>query len=124
MKHSFGAEPRTIVVKTRLSSAEKEELDKIIERTDLSISEYLRCAIFGTPIQESSQIPEANIKNFEHLIAEYGRIGNNMNQIARFLNSGGDLSSALAKELKRSIWELTDLKYKTLDALEGYALMF
>ena len=29
MKHSFGAEPRTIVVKTRLSSAEKEELDKI-----------------------------------------------------------------------------------------------
>jgi hypothetical protein len=47
MKHNIGEEPRTIIVKTRLSSSEKTEFDKILERTRLSQAEYIRCAVFG-----------------------------------------------------------------------------
>lgn len=124
MKHSFGAEPRTIVVKTRLSSAEKEELDKIVERTDLSISEYLRCAIFGTPVYEAPKIPNSPIDEFEHLIAEYGRIGNNLNQIAHWLNSGGSLDWRMSEDLRLCIGELNKLKFEAANVLSDYTLMF
>jgi hypothetical protein len=49
-------QPRTIIVKTRLSSSEKTEFDKILERTRLSQAEYIRCAVFGTPIQEAPKV--------------------------------------------------------------------
>ena len=94
MKHCFGAEPRTIIVKTRLSPAEKEELDKIIQRADLSVAEYLRCAIFGTPVQEAPKLPVSPIEGLDRLIAEYGRIGNNLNQIAAGSTAAATLTGA------------------------------
>ena len=124
MKHSFGAEPRTIVIKTRLSLAEKEELDKIIERTDLSISEYLRCAIFGTPVYEAPKLPESPMKGLDRLIAEYGHIGSNMNQIARWLNSGVNLDQGLADSLRHCIGELNKLKFDAVGVLSDFALKY
>jgi hypothetical protein len=120
MKHSFGAEPRTIIVKTRLSPTEKEELDKIIQRTDLSVAEYLRCAIFGTPVQEAPKMPTSPIDGLDRLIAEYGRIGNNLNQIARWLNSGGNLDRGLADSLRLYIGELNKLKFDSLKVIGNY----
>ena len=124
MKHSFGAEPRNIVVKTRLSPTEKEELDKINQRTDLSVSEYLRRAIFGTPVQEAPHISDLPIDELNRLIAEYGRIGNNLNQISRWLNSGGSLDRGLASSLRHCVGELNQLKYQILDVISDHALMF
>lgn len=120
MKHSFGAEPRNIVVKTRLSPAEKEELDKIIQRTNLSVSEYLRCAIFGTPVQEAPQISDIPIDELNRLIGEYGRIGNNLNQIARWLNSGGSFDRGMAGTLRHCIGELNRLKFDSLKVVGNY----
>lgn len=120
MKHSFGAEPRNIVVKTRLSLAEKEELDKIIQRTDLSVSEYLRRAIFGTPVHEAPQVSDLPIDELNRLISEYGRIGNNLNQIARWLNSGGSLNQGLASSLRHYIGELNRLKFDSLKVVGNY----
>ena len=120
MKHSFEAEPRNIVVKTRLSPAEKEELDKIIQRTDLSVSEYLRRAIFGTPVHEAPQVSDFPIDELNRLIAEYGRIGSNLNQIARWLNSGGSLDRGMSGTLRHCIGELNRLKFDSLKAISGF----
>lgn len=48
------------------------------------------------------------------LIAEYGKIGSNLNQIARHLNSGGMFYQELAWELRELVADLIVLKYDIL----------
>jgi hypothetical protein len=51
---------------------------------------------------------------------QLGKIGSNLNQIAKHLNGGGDFYS-IYYELKEAIRELLDLKFKILPALEDVA---
>ena len=120
MKHNLSQDPRNIVVKTRLSCSEKAELDTILERTKLSQAEYLRCAIFGTPVQEAPKPVLSPIEGLDKLIAQYGRIGNNLNQIARWLNSGGYIDRELSHSLRSALGELTRLKYDSLKIVSNY----
>ena len=122
MKHNLSQDPRNIVVKTRLSCSEKAELDTILERTKLSQAEYLRCAIFGTPIQEAPKPVLSPIEGLDKLIAQYGRIGNNLNQIARWLNSGVNLDQGLADSLRHCIGELNKLKFDAVGVLSDFTL--
>ena len=120
MKHNLSQDPRNIIVKTRLSCAEKAELDSILERTKLSQAEYLRCAIFGTPIQEAPKPALSPIEGLDKLIAQYGRIGNNLNQIARWLNCGGYVDRELTHSLMFYLGELNHLKYDSLKIVSNY----
>jgi hypothetical protein len=95
-------------------------LDTILERTKLSQAEYLRCAIFGTPIQEAPKPVLSPIEGLDKLIAQYGRIGNNLNQIARWLNSGGYIDRELSRSLRSALGELTRLKYDSLKIVSNY----
>ena len=120
MNHNLSQDPRSIVVKTRLSSSEKAELDTLLDRTGLSQAEYLRCAIFGTPIQEAPKPVLSPIEGLDKLIAQYGRIGNNLNQIARWLNSGGYIDRELSHSLRSALGELNRLKYDSLKIVSNY----
>ena len=120
MKHNISQDPRNIVVKTRLSCSEKAELDSILERTKLSQAEYLRCAIFGIPVQEAPKPVLSPIEGLDKLIAQYGRIGNNLNQIARWLNSGGYIDRELSHSLRSALGELNRLKYDSLKIVSNY----
>ena len=46
--------------------------------------------------------------------AEYGRIGGNLNQIARYLNEYGAPYNALSGEVRAAIADLAALKYEVL----------
>ena len=48
------------------------------------------------------------------LTAEYGKIGGNLNQIARCLNEYGAPYNALSKEVQAAIAELAALKFEVL----------
>lgn len=114
MKHNIGENPRNIVVKTRLSYQEKIEFDELLKHTGLSQAEYIRCAIFGTPVQEAPKIEASPLDGLEKLLAQYGRIGNNLNQIARWLNSGGSLDRELSHDLRLYLGELNKLKFDSI----------
>ncbi len=120
MKHNIGESPCDIVVKTRLSYEEKIEFDSILKRTGLSQAEYLRCAIFGTPVQEATKIEVSPIEGLEKLLAQYGRIGNNLNQIARWLNGGGSLDRELCRDLRLYVGELNKLKFDSMKIIGNY----
>lgn len=66
----------------RLSQAEKDVLEKNAAKCGISKSVYLRRLIVGTPIRAR---PSGEIRE---LRVEVHRIGNNINQIARGVNSG------------------------------------
>ncbi len=64
----------------RLSQAEKDMLDKNSAKCGISKSAYLRRLIMGTPVRAKPRSEELRV--------EVHRIGNNINQIARGVNSG------------------------------------
>ena len=66
----------------RLSQAEKDVLEKNAAKCGIPKSVYLRRLIVGTPIRAR---PSGEIRE---LRVEVHRIGNNINQIARGVNSG------------------------------------
>ena len=51
---------------------------------------------------------------------QLGKIGSNLNQIAKHLNSGGSYFSVYS-DVKEAVKELLDLKFKILPALEDVA---
>ena len=66
----------------RLSQAEKDMLEKNAAKCGISKSAYLRRLIMGTTVRAR---PSGEIRE---LRVEVHRIGNNINQIARGVNSG------------------------------------
>ena len=58
--------------------------------------------------------PYARLSAVGKLTAEYGRIGGNLNQIARYLNEYGVPYNALSGEVRAAIADLAALKYEVL----------
>ena len=113
----YNTPKRDYIIKTRLTKMEYEEFKKNCIAVSLNHSEYIRQVIFNRRIK----LPIQTMKNSEELltaiselIAEYGKIGSNLNQIARHLNSGGMFYQELAGELRELAADLIVLKYDIL----------
>ena len=80
-------------------------------------SEFIREAISGAtirPVIVASNINDALLEAIGMLTAEYGRIGNNLNQIARHLNEWRRPYPAMAKELQDAAADLAALKFEVM----------
>ena len=56
----------------------------------------------------------ADVKEIKKLIGELGKIGSNLNQIARYFNQGGIISSEMRTEIKKSIRDIYEMKYEVM----------
>jgi hypothetical protein len=56
----------------------------------------------------------ADVPELKKLIAEFGKIGSNLNQIARYFNQGGIHSQNVKQEIVQCIAELYELKYEVV----------
>ena len=80
---------RSRVVKTRMTEEEYAEFAQRLSAYHMSQAEFIRQAITGAairPIITVSPINDELLAAVGKLTAEYGRIGGNLNQIARTLN--------------------------------------
>lgn len=100
-------------VAVRLSDIEIELLDQNASIFGVSRSEYLRKLLIEKEICNRIEIV-ADIKILRKLVSEYGKIGSNLNQIARYFNSGGDRSRAVEEEIHQCISALFLLRKKVL----------
>ena len=67
-----------------------------------------------TPVIHVSAVNDELLSAVGKLAAEYGRIGGNLNQIARYLNEYGAPYNALSGEIRAAIADLAALKYEVL----------
>ena len=120
MKKTYNTPKRKNVVKTRLDDAELFVLDWRAEQSGISRSEYLRRMIFGSfhPTIQVTCHDDATLSEIGKLTTAMDRIGNNLNQIARRLNTYDAPYPELSEEVKDAISDLTDLKYKVLKTTE------
>mgnify|MGYP002959259436 CR=1 FL=1 len=91
---------RNQAILIRLTDNEKNHLQRQAANAGLKMEPFIRKLIMGVNI---SPRPPSNIVN---LIREVNRIGNNINQIAKKVNTTGDLYPEEMQELKEMVKEL------------------
>ena len=117
MPKRYNTPHRSRVVKTRLSEEEYADFTARLAPYGISQSEFLRQAIRRTtirPVLHVSSVNDELLSAVGKLTAEYGRIGGNLNQIARTLNEWHSPYPAMAKELREAAADLAALKYEVL----------
>ena len=117
MRKKYNTPPRSRVVKTRLSEDEYADFTARLAPYGISQSEFLRQAIRRTtmrPVIHVSAVNDELLAAVGKLTAEYGRIGGNLNQIARTLNEWHSPYPQLAGEVRAAVSDLAALKFEVL----------
>ena len=117
MPKRYNTPHRTHVVKTRMTDEEYELFQARLSAYDISQAEFIRQAINKAeihPIVTVSPINDQVLSAIGRLIGEFGKIGSNLNQIARALNEWHSPYPELAKEVRAAIAELAELKFTVL----------
>ena len=117
MRKKYNTPHRSRVVKTRLSEDEYADFTARLAPYGISQSEFIRQAITRAtirPIVTVSPVNDELLSAVGRLTAEYGKIGGNLNQIARVLNEYGTPYNALSVEVRAAISDLAALKFEVL----------
>ena len=99
----------------RISAEEKAQIEQKARKAGITTSEFIRRSALGRRLPSYGDTT---------LLQEYsmqlGKIGSNLNQIAKYVNQGFLLDSFIG-EIKETCRELVDLKFRILPALEDVA---
>ena len=117
MPKRYNTPHRSRVVKTRLSEDEYADFTARLAPYGISQSEFLRQTIRRAtirPVVHVSAVNDELLSAIGKLTAEYGRIGGNLNQIARFLNEYGAPYASLSGEVRGAAADLAALKFEVL----------
>lgn len=113
MKKNYNTPKRNCYIRARLTEEEKQDFDERKEASGLSQTDFIRQAVFHSKINLIIQ-KECNIDQLEKLIGEYGKIGSNLNQIAKHMNASGTITANIVEEVRSAALDLADLKYEIL----------
>ena len=89
---------KTKDVHLRMSETEYEILSERAIATNMTISDFIRNALNTQNVIIKYELT-ADVPEIKKLIGEFGKIGNNLNQIARYFNQGGIISSEMRTEI-------------------------
>ena len=100
-------------VTIRLTDTEFSIIENAATQAEMSISEYMRTQTMEGKVNARFEIV-ANVDQIKKLIGEFGKIGSNLNQIARYFNQGGILSSEMRNEIRKSLRDIYEMKYEVM----------
>lgn len=79
---------RTVRVFIRLLPEEKSRFEDMCQSAGVTQADYFRRKILNTTMLRKRQQPSFDTKALCQILGHLGRIGNNLNQLARMSNSG------------------------------------
>jgi hypothetical protein len=99
--HRSGSEARQRagVIGFRANAAERAELEAAAERVGLTLGSYIRARALAKPATRATRRPTVEQAALAQLLAQLGKCGSNLNQMARVLNSGGDVPRDIPEAL-------------------------
>ncbi|MFQ5443028.1 MAG: plasmid mobilization relaxosome protein MobC [Nitrospinales bacterium] len=101
-------------VTVRLTEAEHAELSKRADNSRLTLAGYFRSATLDTPPPPQSRRQPVDRKELGKLLGAIGRIGNNINQLAKVANAG---SWPESKSLHKACDDIRWIRRKLMEAL-------
>lgn len=102
------ARQRTSVLGVRLSPEERAELAAAAEAAGMSIGSYVRFRLTDGTAPRSVRRPPADLETLRALLAQLGKLGSNVNQIAHKLNSEMAVSPAVVHGAAQDVRALRD----------------
>lgn len=112
LKHSH-----TVMV--RYSDVEYELITGYAEQAGYPVAVFVRKRSLAEPLAVSYNVV-ADISEIQKLTTEFGKIGNNLNQIARYFHTGGLRSQAMQAEINQCITELHSLREEVIKMVGNY----
>ncbi len=109
---------RSNIITLKLTDIELAVLNEAADVTGLSRSEYMRKLLLEKQINHQIEVV-ADMNDLRKLVSEYGKIGSNLNQIAKHFNSGGSQSRAIENEIHQCITDLFLLRKEVLKLAGG-----
>lgn len=104
---------RSHMFSIRLSREEAALAQSLSERAGLTLAAIIRRALFGTNPPRAARRPTINHQAVARLLAQLGKIGSNLNQLARQAHTGRYPADSLEEALR----ELSELRLACLQAL-------
>ncbi len=108
MTHGSETRVRTAHITIRLSPGERAALEAAADRAGLTPGSYARQIIMGAPVPRQVRRPPVERKELARLLGSLGHIGSNVNQIARVLNSGGEVDDPMLADTLRDLMTMRD----------------
>lgn len=102
---------KTKDVHLRMNETEYTLLIEKARASDMTVSEFVRNALNNQNVIIKYEIT-ADVPEIKQLIRQFGKIGNNLNQIARYFNQGGIISSEMKKEIRKALRDIYEMKYE------------
>lgn len=91
-------------VSVRMSLAELATVDAEATRTNLSRGSYIRTMVFGGVPLRAARSPSIVLQDLARLRGQIGKLGNNVNQLAKLANEGrGPFTKAEAVQMVADI---------------------
>ena len=109
------ANPLDKVLRIRCSTPELAELDARARKSGLSIGGFVRAVAFGSAGPRAVKRPTVEKEQLARLLGEIGKLGSNVNQIARHVNATRDLPTVQELDEMRS--ELVAMRAELMRAL-------
>ena len=103
----------------RLTDTEFSIIENAATQVGMSLSEYIRTQVLEGQINVRFEIV-ADAPEIKKLISEFGKICRNLNQIARYFNQGGILSSEMRKEIKKCVGTIYEMKYEVMRMVKEF----
>lgn len=103
----------------RLSDPEYELVANYAKESGYPIAVYARKQVLEGKIEIRCPII-VDIEELRKLTTEFGRVGNNLNQIAKYFNMGGIRSQAMQDEIHECITQLFSLREEVLRLAGDY----
>ena len=114
--HNDNSNNRTHIIKFRVfrvTEKEKLTLELCCKRLNISMSTLIRQSLLGKPIQHTVVVTgggEDALNILSALLGQCGKIGGNLNQLARHFNTGGRDTEQLRAQLLAELSALTSFR--------------
>ena len=108
-QHS-GTPRKTKLIKFRVTEQEKLELELLCKLLRVNMSTLIRRSLLSQPIKQTLVVTgggEEALNILSDLLGQCGKIGSNLNQLARHFNSGGKDSEQIRAQLLTELSNLT-----------------
>jgi hypothetical protein len=104
---------RTRFLAIRLDEVEYLVLDEYARAAGMSRASFLRAAALGSPGPRAQRAPTVNAEALAHATAALNKVGSNLNQIARSLNSATPIAAtechATLAEVRAAVVRILDI---------------
>ncbi len=101
-------------VTLRFTDVEYEVITENAKAAKLPLAEYARLQALNKKVTVKYEIV-ADIPELKKLIAEFGKTGSNLNQIAKHFNQGGSHTQEILKSLRQCMAQIYEMKYTVLE---------